>query len=44
MFHHFLHRSFALYYFVADVQEMMNPVATAYSKVTPKEKFSHPLN
>jgi hypothetical protein len=34
MFHHFVHRSFSLPDFVADVQEMIKPVLTAYSKVT----------
>jgi len=34
MFHYFVHRSFSLSDFVADVQEMIKPVLTAYSKVT----------
>jgi hypothetical protein len=34
MFHHLLHRSFSLSDFVADVQETIKPVLTAYSKVT----------
>jgi hypothetical protein len=34
MFHHFVHRSFSLSDFVANVQEMIKPVLTAYSKVT----------
>jgi len=32
MFHYFVHRSFSLSDFVADVQEMIKPVLTAYSK------------
>ena len=34
MFHYFVHRSFSLSDFVADVQEMIKPVLIAYSKVT----------
>jgi hypothetical protein len=31
--HHFVHRSFSLTDFLGDVQEMIKPVLTAYSKV-----------
>jgi hypothetical protein len=34
MFHCFVHRSFSLTDFVADVQDTIKPVLTAYSKVT----------
>lgn len=33
MHNHFVHRSFSLTDFVADAQEMINPVLVAYSKV-----------